>query len=312
VALVSTPKKRAPRGGRLDGWQAGALALVIGGSALLLAVPRAVEPSALPQPRLDTAALAHIAEQDDDLARRTNAETLDVDVRALGREIRAYNTAAAGSDESAFAAARERVARAAQKAGPFGEQLIALRAYQQARFLDELHAWQKTGTASAELIALSGDFLDAVVRSGWCVPGGRELIVGDRELRALFKKRWNTIVSAEGETLALSADEERARLGFVLAHPFVANDPATRDLKDTVLVERRSARTRLKTIEHLAALDADYPAELARGVVLYRTAQFQPAADAFRRHLEAHPDGAYTLRARNYLKATLDHLGGDG
>src|SRR5437762_3290812 len=97
--------------------------------------------------------------------------------RARGRSARAARRG--------VAAARERVARAAQKAGPFGEQLVALRAYQLARFLDELHAWQKTGTASAELTALSGDFLDAVVRSGWCAPGGRELIVSDRELRAL-------------------------------------------------------------------------------------------------------------------------------
>jgi hypothetical protein len=288
----------------LDGWQAGALLLLIAASAIFLGVPRAVEPDWLPRPQVDSRSLAVTMRVDDELARKAAREPLDVDVRAVGREIRSYNQiAAAAADEAQFARAREQIAHAARKASSFGEQLAELRAYQLAKFLEELKGWQRTGKASDELIAVSGDFLDTVVRNRWCFGSGRELLVGERELRALFKKRWNAIVGAEGEALALTIDEERLRLGFLAAHPFVGKEAAS---LETVALERTLAPQRLRTIERLAALDADYPAQLARGVVLFRTQQFQPAADAFRLHLEARPDGPYTLRARNYLKAALD------
>jgi tetratricopeptide (TPR) repeat protein len=62
---------------------------------------------------------------------------------------------------------------------------------------------------------------------------------------------------------------------------------------------------RLKKIDEIAALDPAYPSDLARGIVLYRLGRFLPAVQAFRRHLEASPDGPFTLRARGYLRAAL-------
>jgi hypothetical protein len=290
----------------LRGWQAGLVLLLVAGSGILLATPRSVEPDGFPEPRFDTVALAAVAAADDELARTAAKGELDVDVRALGRELRAYNEAAAVADDDEFARARERLVDAAAKAGAFGEQLRQLRAYQMLRFLEELRTWQRTGSISDELRALSGDFIDAVIRNRWCKANSRELMVGDRELRVLFKKRWNTIVGADGEPLALTADEERVRLGFLVAHPFINNDALGRSATERMAIERMVAPQRLKTIERLAALDPAYPAELARGVLFYRTGQYQPAADALRRHLEAQPDGSYALRARNYLKAALD------
>ena len=41
----------------------------------------------------------------------------------------------------------------------------------------------------------------------------------------------------------------------------------------------------MKKIEELAALDPSYPADLARGVVLYRLARYPAAVEKFRRHL---------------------------
>lgn len=291
----------------LEGWQAGLLALLLGASAILLAAPRAAEPESWPTPRLDGAALVRTMVRDDALARDAASRELDVDVRALGREIRAYNDAAALAEEDeAFVRARERVTAAAAKVATFADDLERLRAYQLARFLEELRRWQATGEFGEELRALSGDFVEALSRNRWCWPETRELVLEERALRVLFKKRWNAIVGATGEALALTAEEERVRLAFLVEHPFINNDPLGRGVSDPAAIERIAAPQRLKTIERLAALDPDYPADLARGMTLYRTGQYQPAADAFQRHLERTPDGPYTLRARNYLKAALD------
>jgi hypothetical protein len=291
----------------LEGWQAGLVALLLGGSAILLAAPRAAEPLDWPQPAVDGDALMKVRARDDELAREATKQELDVDVRALGRELRSYNEAAALAEEGEpFALARQRVADAAAKVASDAAGLEKLRAYQLVRFLEELRAWQKSGTFTDEFRALSGDFVEALSRNRWCWPGTRELVLDERALRVLFKKRWNAIVGANGEALALTADEERVRLGFLVVHPFINNDPLGRGVTDPTAVERLVASQRLKTIERLAVLDPAYPAELARGMTLYRTGQFQPAAEAFRRHLERAPDGPHTLRARNYLKAALD------
>lgn len=291
----------------LEGWQAGLLALVLGGSAILLAAPRPVVPTVVPSPIIDGAALAETMARDDALARAAADTPLDVDVRALGREIRSYNESAAlETEDDEFVRARERVIEAASKVGQLGEDLEKLRAYQMIRFLEEVRAWQRTGVIGEELRALSGDFVDALSRSRWCVEGTRELVLGERELRVLFKKRWNKLVGADGEPLLLTLQEERLRLGFLIKFPFVNNDAAGRSLTDPVSLQRLLTPQRMKLLDQLAELDSDYPVELARGVVLFLAAQYPRAADAFRRHLEARPDGPYTLHARNFMKAALD------
>ncbi|MEZ4310178.1 MAG: hypothetical protein R3F14_19220 [Polyangiaceae bacterium] len=63
---------------------------------------------------------------------------------------------------------------------------------------------------------------------------------------------------------------------------------------------------RIEKIRELGALDPSYPAAFAEGVVLFRLGRFELAAQAFERHLAAHPDGPWTLRARNHLKASLE------
>jgi hypothetical protein len=42
-------------------------------------------------------------------------------------------------------------------------------------------------------------------------------------------------------------------------------------------------------------------------VLSFWLGQPERAAEHFRHHLERQPDGPYTLRAQNYLKAALDH-----
>jgi len=40
--------------------------------------------------------------------------------------------------------------------------------------------------------------------------------------------------------------------------------------------------------------------------VLYQLQRYPLAVEEFRRHLDASPDGPYTLRAQNYLRAALE------
>ncbi|MSP26254.1 MAG: hypothetical protein EXR75_14085 [Myxococcales bacterium] len=287
-----------------DGWQPGLFVVVLAALVLLLSLPRAAEPLRTPAPRIDDDALTATMRADEALARGAIEVALDVDVRALGRELRAYNEASLGDDEDAFAAARVRASDAANRAAAHPDDLRALRAFQMMRFLFEFASWRQTGVESAELGALSGDFIATMARNRWCVGSTRELFVTDDELRVLFKKRWNVVAGFVGADMALTVDEDRLRLGFLLEHPF--HSEITSMTQDRGLTARVLMPQQLRTIERLAELDVDYPADLARGVVLYRTEQFAPATNAFRDHLELRPDGPYTLRARNYLKAALD------
>ncbi len=289
----------------LDGWQAGAVMLLLAGSAILLAAPRAVEPEHVPAPLYDHQALNATMRADDERAAAAQ-KGLDVDVRALGRELRAYNTAAAADNEEEYAEARAAVARAAAKAERRGEEeLLRLRAYQMRRFVSELRKWQHDGTVSAELKALGGDFLEVLERNAWC-RGGRQLILSEAELRVLYKRRWNQLSGLRAGAFRPTVDEDRVRFGFLLRHPFRSNDPAHRNPRRQPIAARRLARQRLLMIDRLAARDPSYPAQLARGIIYYRTGQWALASNAFRRHLDKEGDGIYALRARNYLKAALD------
>lgn len=284
-----------------EGWGAGVAVLLIAGSAMVLALPRAVAPEDLPAPIVDGVALAETMARDDALARGAVEDQLDVDVRAVGREVRAYNRAAAEGDEGALVAARVALGEAARKALRQGaEPLRALRAYQMARFVDEVDRWQRSGEVSDELLELGGDFMQAAARNRWCHEG--RLVARERELRTLFKKRWNDVVGLRGEAFDLTLDEDRVRFGFLLAYPFRQAVGGA----EGRLAEVLDHQQRLRLIDRLAARDPSYPADLARGVVHFQLGHHPAATEAFRRHLEAHPDGPYTLRAQNHLKAALD------
>lgn len=301
--------KPVPGASRLwDGWQAGALVLLLASSAVFLAVPRAVEPVELPLPRIDQPALAATMAGDDALARKAEEATLDVDIRAVGRELRAYNRVVAAGEHDALYAARLRVVRATARAlGLSEEALLTLRAYQTVRFVSELRRWQQTGQVTDELEQLGGDFLRLAQRNRWCAGLDRELIPDERVLRAFYKKRWNDVTGANAGLFALTLDEDRVRLGFFLQHPLTTTAPPE---GRSPLAQRRwqaaNDRQRLQVIARLGQRDPSYPGQLARGVLLYQSQKFGAATEAFRRHLEAAPDGPHTLRAQNYLKAALD------
>lgn len=317
----------------LEGWQPATVAVFIAGSVAGLVVPRPVEPAEVPVPRVDPRALERTAEVD--AARAAALEpvplgsggqgpprvTLDMDVRELGAAVRAFGLVDANPNrtDAELMAARERLAAAIRPALAQGEEaVLALRAFQLRAFLREVRRWEATGEETDALRELGGDVLGLLRRSGWLEegPGRRRAAVEATALGVMFKKRWNAIVGLEGGPFGSSLDEQRALYAFLLAHPIRDALPAAAPPRDAPAAAARVAfgrraedQYRLKKIEELAALDPTYPRDLARGVVLYRLERYLAAVEAFRRHLEAFPDGPHTLRAQNYLRAALGHAG---
>ncbi|WP_437275616.1 hypothetical protein WME90_30765 [Sorangium sp. So ce375] len=346
AVAVARDGERARRGWRrhLEGWEPGLVAVFIAGSAAILAVPRPVEPAELPLPLADARALARV--QDADITRAREAERLglDAEVRELGSAIRAFGLvdADAAHTEAELLAARARVIDAVGPALAQGDEaVLRLRAYQLRSFVREVRRLEATGEASDELRELGGDFPGLLRRSAWLRRGesgqrgdgskARHVAVDGTVLGVLFKKRWNAIVGIQRDPFTPSLDEERALFKFLLSYPLVAArsaqdlpappaDEAAARLAQAggagarsaaaalraAEAERAEERYRLKKIDELAALDPSYPRQLARGVALYRLGSFMQAAEAFRSHLDQHPDGAYTLRAQNYLRAALE------
>ena len=288
----------------LEGWQPGLVAVFLAGSAALLAVPRSVPPAELPVPLVAPHKLAEAAENDDARARAVEARPLDADVRALGSLLRAFGRADAQNDDARIAELRRQIGPAAARALAQGEDaVLALRAYQLRAFLDEVRRFVRTGETSNDLVELGGPFADVLARNGWCEGAAPCVMHMDEpSLRASFKLRWNEISGLSGSTLALGFDERRALFAFLLAHPPRGKErggEASRGAQDP-------AAFQLRKIDELSALDPSYPREFARGIVRYHKGDFGRAAEHFATYLELSPDGPYTLRAQNHLRAALE------
>ncbi|EYF08653.1 Hypothetical protein CAP_2513 [Chondromyces apiculatus DSM 436] len=307
-----------------DGWQPALLAVFLAGSATLLTLPRAVAPTDVPVPLADMRALARVTDADAaraealDPAPGKPARVLDVDVRTLGSAIRAFGLedARPARREPEIATARRQILEALPPALAHGpEEVLALRAFQQRAFVRAVRHWEATGEETEDLLALGGDFPGLVRRSGWVVGEGRRLLLTDHALAVLFKKRWNRVAGVEGAAFEPTLDEERAFYQFLLSYPVREALPEAQNAEARTraarAAERRVDEYRLKKIGEIAALDPAYPSHLARGVVLFRLGQYEAAVTAFRRHLDAHPDGPHALRARNYLQAAIEEVSED-
>lgn len=295
----------------LEGWQPGLVAVAVAGAAAVLAVPRSVPPGELPLPAPVPAALAEVRAADHRRAALAAAEPLPLEVRAVGTAIRAYGVADAADDESAAVRAKDDAVRAAVAPGVDGEGLLRLRAFQLEVFLREVRRFELEGKASDELAAVGGAFPRMVQVNGWCEGDPcRRVLLDDGALRASFKKRWNEITGTRAPELALTLDEQRALTAFLLRHPVPVRgggqvlDPASREAQVTQFL--------LRKVDDLGTLDGAYPRDFARGVVLYRMGRFPLAVEAFRAHLDAHPDGPLTLRAQNHLRAALEEAEASG
>jgi hypothetical protein len=307
-AQVPVKELAAPRGWtrHIDGWQPALLALLLAGSTAALTIPRSVAPVDLPEPRLDPGALQHIARADAELAASADRERLDVDVLKVGTALFAFGVADAKRDDEALATARRDVLDATHRALRVGvAPMLALRAHHLRTFLAEMARYDATGEDSEKLQQVAGGFIHRLEHNGWVdVTRADHRVLPDATVLAiLFKKHWNEVVGVDGEAFDVALPEARAFYRFLLAHPALSDSAGSPSLYDA-----RSAITgqyRLKKLDELSALDHDYPVQLARGVVYFQLGRFPLAVEAFRRHLEAHPDGAYTFRAQNYLRAAL-------
>lgn len=299
-----------------------ALALIPVSVALLLAalmLPHAVPPRDVPLPEVDADALAAERVRDDARALAAAETPLPPAVRAFGQAIRAFNVAEARDlPETPWEVLRSDVDRTRKEAmeGGVGP-LLDLRAAQLKKFLDGLRDWRKTGEASPEFEAVAGAFLRRMKAAGWAHE--RELDLGDPELRVMYKLKWNAVARFdELPGFEPSKDELRVLYAFYLTHPH-----APESTRASIDAARKNARTqadcealsageamageswRLDKIDRLGRIDPSYPLEFARGVALYRAGNYEGSARAFDAWLQAHPDGPWTLRARNHLRAAL-------
>ncbi len=303
-----------------EGWQPALIAVLLAGSTALVAVPRPVEPREIPEPRIDGLALHRVEQSDEALAAEADVKRLDVDVLALGTALFSYGEVDAGPNHTALDLERRNVLEAAARAIKVGvAPVLALRAHHLRSFLAGVRAFEHTGEESEKLIQVGRGFLKRLRTNGWVE--GKHVLLDRPALRAAFKKHWNDVTDLRGPAFEITLDEARALYRFFLEHPLKTRSPIEAELPplpaDPTFKSRPAAlevmgsisvtqaQYRLKKVEELRALDPTYPADLARGVVLYQMQRFPLAVESFRRQNEAAPDGPYALRVQNYLLAAL-------
>lgn len=291
-------------------------ALLVG--ALMLPVPGGAQPDDVPLPMVSRAALDATERADDDAAERAAKEPLSQRVRAAGEAIRAFNTAEAREDPDApWTDLRSSLDRAVSDAlGTDGvDAMRALRSVQVSRFVGEVRRFEQTGETSAELDALAGGFFRRMADVGWV--DGKRVLMNEDALRAAFKVKWNVTAKLDARApFDLTLDENRALYAFYLSHPH-----APENVRRAIDAARQSARKRedcaaldegermaieqwrADKVDKLAKLDPEYPTAYALGVAQFRAGRYDLAQKSLSRWLDEHPDGAYALRARNYLVA---------
>lgn len=298
--------------------------LTIGVVFLALLMPRATKPDAIPLPLVDDRVLSRLAAEEDRTAREAETTRLDTDVLAVGTAYRELKAAEAreGGDGS-LAAARTRLDETLSALRPrpgLERDLLALRAVQTRHFLDALRTWETTGETTTELVELGGAFIPRLLDAGWATTTpSRRIVLDDTQRRVAFKLVWNALLDLDRRpAFTLPLDEQRTmyRLYIERPHPsemqraaLVAQRRSAADAqacgRANMEEARQSNQWRVDKIKRLGQIDPDYPTTYALGVALYHAGRFDLSADAFSAWLKEHPDGPYTLRARNHLKAAI-------
>ena len=321
ASAATAGTKAAVPGTKRARWLA-LIPVTIAALTMLLMMPRTVPPEELPLPQIDAAALE--AQHRDDVSRAASARAtrLSGDLLLVGTTLRALNVAQlTGASSEDVGVARTAVESAFMAVAAEGDRgadgLRTLRALQLESFLAEVDRFEGTGKSSEELEALAGPFLDHMIAAGW-VQGGK-VVLGDAARRAAYKLVWNAQMGAERLAgMAVSLDEQRALYTFYLTHPHASE--AQRLAYEAM---RRRATTheecvkanaeerfdmeqwRIDKIRRLGELDPTYPTAYALGVAFYRAGRLEQSIESFRGWVNNHPDGPYSLRARNHLKAAV-------
>lgn len=279
-----------------EGLELGIASVGIAVAAAALALPRPTTPNVLPLPLPDAARLE--VERRADAARADEARQrgLSFDVRAVGDALRRFGLATRERHARQALIRRDLEAYAERALAREGEKpLLALRALQTQLFTDAARRFAETFERNADLDALGGDFVETALGNGWLVKGAAVDVVA---FESLFRARWNDLTGLEAHpAFAVTLDDFRARYAFLLSV-----DSSDRDAR---------GKLQRSHVEKIAARDPDYPADFARGVLFFRAHAYEASAEAFRRHLARHPDGPWTLRARNHLLAATAELPGE-
>jgi hypothetical protein len=266
-----------------------------------LALPRPVEPGEiLPLPEVNREREQAERVADHERAERARRAALPYEVRAVGELMRRYGLYESRGDDNGADRARQDAFEARQRAqARFGpEPLRALRALQTELFAARLEKLGRLVSEDRELAELAGNLPAHARRAGWAEPDGT-LRLSEQQLLTFYRVRWTRLVGAiSDDALGPSLAEFRAYYRALLQHP-ESPDPRERD-------ERRLAYA-----DALGRRDPGFFAAFTRGVLLYRLGDTGAAAQAFTEHLREHPDGAWSLRAKNhllYLLADSDSL----
>jgi hypothetical protein len=262
----------------------------------LLGIPRGVSPRELPLPRVVRHLLVLQLEREQALASEAQ-RGLPFKVRAVGELVRRVGQAELAQDPAAAQewrrALRDATRSAAKEHG--GKLLLALRALQSELFVKSIAQFEVQGSANPDLQELGGAFLLNAERAGWLAR--RRVNASADELAALFRIRW-TELTGLSDAAAFTPTLNDYRLYYGLR------------LREVTGSRSRSERiqSQLQDVQALAALDDTYPAAYASGILLFQLGSIEPALESFRAHLRAHPDGEWTLRARNYAAACAERL----
>lgn len=274
-----------------------ALTIVV---AARLAVPQAIAPREVPLPKLEHATLAAELAEHRARLRALEQQPLSLEVRSVGEWLRRLGAAemeelpgseSSNGERQHAQRSLERQTQRALVTGEF-EGLLTLRALQTERFVDAIQSWDGSLPPPRELVELSGRFAEHVrplTRSS-----GAPL--DPLELAAAYRIRW-TRITGSGRHHAFAPTANDLRLNARLRLRWAETLPS----------EQRRA-SQLAAIESLAEVSPDYPVAFASGVALYLAGAYSEAFERFNAHSLAHPDGPWTLRARNHALAAASAL----
>ncbi len=255
--------------------------------------PRPTRTRIVPLPLVDAGELRARETAEKRLAAEADKGTLPIRARIVGEEFRRLGISLAAGLPRFETQARELRAdvQLLRAQGHTGE-LLSLRALQGELFVHAVRQWEQTGQTDSELRELGGDF-DRTAASAFRDSAGH-LQVTDDQLRLVFRIRWGRLLGVHRQRdFGPSLEEFRRFYSLQIQRPEGG----------AMLDEAMRARVQLEAVQALAALDPDYPGDLARGIVLLNAGEPEAAAESLRRYRTAHPDGPWSTIARNTLLA---------
>lgn len=280
---------QAGLGRHLEGWPSGLAVVAMAALSAFLVVPRPVTPAWVPPPRVDRLEQRLFQEREAQRAARARAG-LPLELRAVGEAFRQFGRVSSATDagpELARNALLTRLEIARERHGD--ERLLELRALQSELFVEAVLA-SPDSEPTSERVELGGSLFTMGQQQGWLEPGpGR---AHPDELSTLFRVYWADVLRLRRHPFAPTLNEWRAYYRFLLSQP--NRNPATRG---------HDLQQQLGYVAALAREDLEYPSHFARGVLLYQLGSIPQAIEQFVSHLQRHPDGRWTLRAKNYLAA---------